>query len=601
MGLFAGQGCTGPVLVAWLFAAGFLVIFSYLRTSDPSPVWGPDDAMRLVQIRDFLGGQGWFDLAQSRLDPGGPVVMHWSRIIDLPIAALLTALGLILETSTAERVTLFIWPLSLLFALIWVSARLAIRVGGHKCIWAGVLLPVFALGTLGEFLPGRIDHHGAQIVLTLVLLLLILDAHKDLRSALLAGLTSVIILAIGLEPIALVFVAASALAMHWVVEGQPVRFGLAGFGSAIALAAPVLFVLTAPEARYAATACDAFSPAHLIALLAGGGGFIILASLSPKLDRVTSRAVAASAVCGTVLGLIGLTYPECLTDPYGHLAPDLKTLWLDHVIEAQSAMSVFSRAPEQLLNYYLMPIAGLAVCAGAIVRARGNDRADWLVLFAFVALGLAMAVYQVRGAKFAYVLAAPAGAWLIGALYERYRTAVETHRPRALAGLLAACFLFSAAFHQAASAKIGLALGSEPAKAQVARGSTNPSRACRSTPALAPLNKFAPGLILAPRNLGAHLLLETHHSVLAANYHRNQHGLLLALDILNESESVAQRRAKDNKVRYLLHCPGLVDKRSDGKIAADALVNRINEGNLPSWLEPVSLEQGSPLKLFRVR
>ena len=30
-----------------------------------------DDAMRLVQVRDLIGGQGWFDLFQHRLDPPG--------------------------------------------------------------------------------------------------------------------------------------------------------------------------------------------------------------------------------------------------------------------------------------------------------------------------------------------------------------------------------------------------------------------------------------------------------------------------------------------------------------------------------------------------
>ena len=47
-----------------------------------------DDAMRLVQVRDLLAGQGWFDLTQYRLNPPDGVAMHWSRLIDLPIAIL---------------------------------------------------------------------------------------------------------------------------------------------------------------------------------------------------------------------------------------------------------------------------------------------------------------------------------------------------------------------------------------------------------------------------------------------------------------------------------------------------------------------------------
>ncbi|MEO8724436.1 MAG: hypothetical protein ABI395_13145, partial [Sphingobium sp.] len=29
----------------------------------------PDDAMRLVQVRDFLAGQSWFDVSQHRVNP----------------------------------------------------------------------------------------------------------------------------------------------------------------------------------------------------------------------------------------------------------------------------------------------------------------------------------------------------------------------------------------------------------------------------------------------------------------------------------------------------------------------------------------------------
>jgi len=115
------------------------------------------------------------------------------------------------------------------------------------------------------------------------------------------------------------------------------------------------------------------------------------------------------------------------------------------------------------------------------------------------------------------------------------------------------------------------------------------------------LNRLASGLILAPRDLGAHLLLETHHSVLAANYHRNQRGLLAALNIVNESEATARALIIENKIRYVLDCPGLVDKRSDGKTAADALAGKLDGNELPFWLEPVTIQADSPLKIFRVR
>ncbi len=49
-----------------------------------------DDVMRLIEVRDLLGGQGWFDLMQYRLGLGDGTLMHWSRLIDLPLAKVST-------------------------------------------------------------------------------------------------------------------------------------------------------------------------------------------------------------------------------------------------------------------------------------------------------------------------------------------------------------------------------------------------------------------------------------------------------------------------------------------------------------------------------
>src|SRR3954469_19088010 len=74
-----------------------------------------DDAMRLVEVRDLIGGQGWFDLAQHRLSPPGSP-MHWSRIIDAPIAAIILTLRPIAGPVYAEAAALVLWPMLMLVA-----------------------------------------------------------------------------------------------------------------------------------------------------------------------------------------------------------------------------------------------------------------------------------------------------------------------------------------------------------------------------------------------------------------------------------------------------------------------------------------------------
>src|SRR6185312_14768517 len=48
-----------------------------------------DDAMRLVMVRDLLAGRGWYDQVIWRLQPPHGVLLHWSRLVDGGIAALM--------------------------------------------------------------------------------------------------------------------------------------------------------------------------------------------------------------------------------------------------------------------------------------------------------------------------------------------------------------------------------------------------------------------------------------------------------------------------------------------------------------------------------
>ncbi len=70
-----------------------------------------DDAMRLVQVRDLLAGQGWFDLSQHR--HAGAPPMHWSRLVDAPIAALILLVRPFAGPA-ADGIVAAAWPLLLL-------------------------------------------------------------------------------------------------------------------------------------------------------------------------------------------------------------------------------------------------------------------------------------------------------------------------------------------------------------------------------------------------------------------------------------------------------------------------------------------------------
>ncbi|MDP9127116.1 MAG: hypothetical protein M3N08_02490, partial [Pseudomonadota bacterium] len=78
-----------------------LVVFAYIALSflyhplSPFQTFtlsDPDDYMRLNEVINWLRGQGWYDLSQPRLSPGAHTVLHWSRLVDIPIAFMMLPL-----------------------------------------------------------------------------------------------------------------------------------------------------------------------------------------------------------------------------------------------------------------------------------------------------------------------------------------------------------------------------------------------------------------------------------------------------------------------------------------------------------------------------
>ena len=58
------QNLRYPVLICWLLLVAILAV-TFLRFGTDYVGSDNDDVLRLVQIRDFLSGQSWFDLTQE--------------------------------------------------------------------------------------------------------------------------------------------------------------------------------------------------------------------------------------------------------------------------------------------------------------------------------------------------------------------------------------------------------------------------------------------------------------------------------------------------------------------------------------------------------
>ncbi|RUW81124.1 GtrA family protein, partial [Mesorhizobium sp. M1E.F.Ca.ET.063.01.1.1] len=136
-----------------------------------------DNLLRLVEVRDLLNGQGWFDLHQYRMGLEGGFVVHWSRLVDAPIAAIiLAASALTGSTPLAEKIAQVLWPALLFCSTLFFTARAARMFAGRSAVVPAILIGAAAYYFLGIYSPGALDHHNVQLMLTMASLALLPDA-----------------------------------------------------------------------------------------------------------------------------------------------------------------------------------------------------------------------------------------------------------------------------------------------------------------------------------------------------------------------------------------------------------------------------------------
>src|SRR3954454_292953 len=202
------------VLLVWL---GFCGWFIYDRW-DQIRWFGlgdTDDNMRIMQVRAWLHGQGWYDLRNYRLNPPFGANIHWSRLVDLPIAGLILALRPFLGGAGAERWAVAIAPLLPYLLLLWSLALAVRRLIDPRAYPLAFLALFFAASTNGMFLPERIDHHGGQLAL-LGLKISAICGPRRVRGGLILGISTALSLAIGLEMIIYLAVGGVAMVLFWV-------------------------------------------------------------------------------------------------------------------------------------------------------------------------------------------------------------------------------------------------------------------------------------------------------------------------------------------------------------------------------------------------
>jgi len=554
-----------------------------------------DDAMRLTVIRDWLGGQNWLDHTQYRLNTPFGADIHWSRLIDVPIAVLM-ALFSIFSPAHGETIALYVWPLLLLFGLLCLTSWLSVYLAGPDAQLPGLALPVFSVAIMAEFAPGRIDHHNVQTLLTMAIVLASVLAWKHRHAAIWAGIAASTSLAIGTEGLPFIAAAIICFGLIWVVDGSRgdslLRFGLSFAASAI-----THLVIAVPPPQYFTAHCDALSIVFVGAAIGVGLVFVILAFL-PVAARHWSLRLAIGITMGTILCAILLVlFPNCIAGPYADLDPWLVENWLAGISEAKPVWTSFTALPAYTLGLALPPLFALLALSWRMMGDRSEKRAEWLILGLFLLFAVLTFVLQVRGARLAATLAVPAGAWVILMARRQY---LKKTTLISITGLLTSWLAFSGLPITLALSYVFPPLASPSAPTSNATPVTAFNRAeCAMPPAFDALAQLETQPIMAPIDLGAHILAYTAHSVVAAPYHRDQQGVRDAFRFFNGSEADALGILQARDIWLVVICPSLPELSGVGEIANDSIVSGIAAGSLPDWLSEIPTS-GETLRIYKV-
>jgi len=457
-----------------------------------------DDYLRLQQVRDWLAGQAWFDVSQHRINPPTGGALHWSRLVDLPIAFFIVALRPFLGQAQAEMAASVIVPMLTLGIIMALVGAIAARLVGRT--WAPLAALAVEISGLiyPPILPLRVDHHGWQIVAALTMFWALLDETRPRRSGVIAGIAAALWLNISLEALPMTVCAGAIVAVRWLLDAKDLP-RLQAFIWTL-LAAVFVFETGTIRDAWSGVECDRFSTPYMLALalVAAGLGFAQLKIFNGDW-RV--RLALGGTIALAAGGLFLIRAPMCLAGPFGNLEPLTRAIWLDNVAESKPLWASGLG--------FLIADGGFALvgCIGAVwalrIAADAQQRVRWATALVLSLAATALMMMLVRMGGVAHAFVAPGAVFVGCELFTRARAQQAT-----LVRVLGTVF----AILIATPVLPFMAIKIDAPPPNVG-GSCN-----RDIPALSALPT---GVIFAPLDMSPQIVAQTAHSVVATGHHRN--------------------------------------------------------------------------------
>jgi hypothetical protein len=129
---------------------------------------------------------------------------------------------------------------------------------------------------------------------------------------------------------------------------------------------------------------------------------------------------------------------------------------------------------------------------------------------------------------------------------------------------------------------------------------TTPQILCNTGDAWAQVDRYPPGVVMAPTNMASYLIGATHLSTVGAGYHRNNRGNMAMYRYFLSRPDRSATIARAWNVTYVAFCPGDFSEIDVTHSYPNSLATMLQTGRAPPGFVRLPLH-GARLRLYRIR
>lgn len=566
------------VLIIWSLCAIYLSISHWdivtsLHFSDN------DDFMRFHQYREWLKNGNWYLEPIPQFSPNNQLIMHWSRLVDIPLALFASFFSLFFELPTAFAITNTLVPLLYLLVFLFLVSLVAYRLFGLETAKIAMIIPLISPLSM-RFLPGALDHHNLQFILltSFILFSPLINNKYEVKSAIFSALSMLLSLWIGLENIYSFVIILFLLTVFGFFKNISYLLfcNLVSLVSVILI--PLLLIVNRPISEFFDAKYDILSFPFWLCFISA---FIFCHLLTYFVNLSNVKKMAFYILLGFVLLLpVVISYPEIIKGGYSNYPKLLKELWLDNISEARSILYNIQadiRNVAYLLSVFMTMIFPL------FVKFRNNER-FYILYFSFLINFFLAFFWQVRMFSVALVCCIPLQAYVCFMLREKIKLVVLKVLFLFLSFPSVVLFAFLVFIEPFSDIKNELKNIEDVDHTSVI--------------SLLNDNKIENKNTLASTDLGAPIIVGTTNNIISAPYHRNIQGNLDTFNFFLFSNDLDAKVILDKyKIDYILLDKLFFYTLKQSGVENNLLNRLFNNKEIPNYLEYV--DSNNSIKLYK--